>query len=539
MSEQLFDELGYGLDEAVARGDLPNPAEKPEDTSKRNDTDSKSYIWALRSRLVELGYLGESAKNRSSSGTDQAFTNAVKRFQRDVGEEQDRWAGPVTWRVLQCLVSFEDEQEPRHWKLKVPFQESPAVARAAWLRLRVMGFFVKNRNSAKDDWKNSKLKFNASMDVSEILGDEAFRAAFARFWAFAQRLGLLSDDPPAVPTLNDAFLGALFNYDGIVRKLSEVDEQFFKEYEEQVEAIARIELWLLGYNCAPGPSQRAVRRRYFAGKWIGQLTTRLEIVTGQFWHDVAKQRGHSDDKHVSTAMFVEFRKLLDEPANIEVRDVDQVVLKVNEVLAEEQGNDDDKLSFIGTFETLASSIWDGVKRLAKFIWRVIRGVVSTVTNLVRNLARYIASEAREFFHLVVRAVDAVQGGIDYLRNSIFPKELPAPVVISRSADFDHRMLMNSGAVRIADSSAFRIYRRQAKCYCAGCVILGELVGMLGRVVSLATGQLAGVLGWLRALLALGRFRASIQRVKEALKELDKNYEVSGDRSGALMLIDVA
>ncbi|HHE31316.1 MAG TPA: peptidoglycan-binding protein, partial [Chlorobaculum parvum] len=163
MSEQLFDELGAGLDEAVERGDLPNPGKKPEEVSQRNDTDSKSYIWALRSRLVELGYLGESAKNRSSSGIDQALTNAVKRFQRDVGEEQDRWAGPVTWRVLQCLLSFEDEQEPRHWKLKVPFQESPAVARAAWLRLWVMGFFVKNRNAVKDDWKNSKLKFNASM----------------------------------------------------------------------------------------------------------------------------------------------------------------------------------------------------------------------------------------------------------------------------------------------------------------------------------------------------------------------------------------
>lgn len=551
MSEQLFDELAAGLDQSVERGDLPNPGAKPSEKGTPNDTDSHSYIWALRTRLADLGYLGENTGNRSSVSTDPAFMHAVKRFQRDVGELQDRWAGPVTWRVLQCLVSFEDMQEPRNWNLKVPLHESPAVARAAWLRLWVMGFFVDGRNARDADWKKSKLRFNATIEAGAIAGSDAFRSAFARFWEFARRLCLLAAELPAVPQLNHECLAVLFNYDAIVRKLASAGKpgssktllrdfhEQIDDFREQVEAIARIELWLLGYDCAPGPPRMGKKRRIGARE-VGAVPTQLSVVTGEFWHDFSNRPDGVPPDRISPALFAEFGRLLDEK-EVEARDADQVVRKVNEILAQEKERDTEEFFFVKVFRNLASSIWDGVKRLAKFLWRVIRGAVSAVTNLARNLARYIASEAREFFYIVVRAVDAVQGGVDYLRNSIHPKKLPTSVVFSRRAGFDHAMLVDSSAARVTDTPAFTSYRHQARCYCAGCVVLGELVGMLGSVARLATGALAGPLLWLRTLLALGRFRAGIERVKEALALLkdEKNYSVSGTAAGALMLTDVA
>lgn len=548
--EQLFDNLGAGLDEAVARGDLPNPGKRLTEASKRNESDSKSYIKALRTRLVDLGYLEDTGGNRTSGGTDQKFITAVESFQEEVGSQTlklDGWAGPKSWIVLQRLVSFEDKDEPRSWNFLVSLKNNPAVVRAAWLRLWVMGFFVAGKNAKEKEWKRSKLGYKPSITLSELLENEDFHEACKRFRDFAHRLGLLKDEAQQSRSeLNETFLGALFNYDAIIRALGNAGniaegrisrEHFheqFDEFKEQIHALARIEFWLLGYDCAPGPLKMG-RRRYIGTRPVGPARSKLSIATGEFWEDFASRpEGVSKDR-VTPALFSEFGNLPAGLSGLDASDADTMVQRVSEVLKQEK----EKRSFIETFENLASSIWDGVKRLAKFIWRVIRGVVSTITNLVRNLARYIASEAREFFHLVVRAVDAVQGGLDYLRNSIVPESLPAPVVIARSAGFDHSMFVDASAVNVADSPAFKLYGRRAECYCAGCVVIGALAGMLGRVAALAQGALAGPLGWLRALLALGRFRASIESVKAALTLLDEHYTVSGKASGALMLTDVA
>jgi hypothetical protein len=525
MSEQLFDELGSGLDEAVARGDLPNPGAWLGGRGTRNDADSRGYVWALRTRLVDLGYLGDNIDNRSSSNTDKVFISAVRRFQRDVGEEtlllQDGWVGPKTWRILQCLVSFEDEQEPRSWGINVQLSESPAVARAAYLRLWVMGFF--------EDWKSSKLK----RGVDATLENDLFRTAFDRFWDFAGCLHLRPDGAPTVAQLNEECLAVLFNHDGIVRALASAGHNTYSDFGEQVEAITRIELWLLGYDCIPGPPRMIKRRRPGPSpRW--RHIPRLGVEIGRFWDDFPDLRDRAPHDRVSPSLFAALRELLDEPAP-ELGEPDQVVRMVNEVLPDESAKD----AFLETFEHLASSIWDGAKRIAKLIWRMVSGLVSRVSNLVRNLARYIAREARQFFHIVVRAVDVVQGGIDYLRNTIFPRDLPSSVVIAHGADFDHYLVVDPGVAKVTDSAAFKTYHHLANCYQAGCVILGELVGMLNSVVRLATGALAGPLGWLRALLAIGRFRSSIKRVKEALEALEKNYTVTGKIPGAVMRTDVA
>lgn len=528
MPEQLLEQLTAGLDEAVERRDLPNPAPQPRAGDVRNDADSASYVWALRTRLIDLGYLGDSPDNRDAAATNNAFVNAATRFQRDVGGEvlkRDGWLGPKSWRILQCLFSFEDEQEPRKWQLGIALSESPAVARAAYLRLWVMGFF--------DDWNEYKL--NTKTDATLV--NPAFRKAYARFWHFADELRLVPADAPATPRLDEACLGVLFDHDGIVRALSNAPDSVFDGFHGQIEAIARIELWLQGYDCVPGPPGMKKRRRQGPRRRLGSSRTvpKLPGVIGDFWADVPEPPDDAPRDRVSASLFAAFRDLIDERAP-ELNDPDGVVTQVNRVLEQPAIRE----SFVAAFEDLASRIWDGVKRMAKFIWRIISGALTTVSNLVRNLARFIAREARQFFHVVVRAVDIVQGGVDYLRCSLYPSNPPAPAIIARGADFDHYLFVESGTAALAGSAAFESYRHMARCFDAACRVIAELVALLRGLGGIASRALfTGPYGWLRALLAVGRIRKAYTHLKDAVNLIETEFVVTGAHPRAVMRLDVA
>ena len=110
----IIDKLGRGLDASVSKHYLPNATLASDNPNK---TDSSAYIRAIRARLIELGYLGEGHKlaNRHNPQTDRILIKKIKQFQHDAGITQDGWAGKLTWRVLECLVSFENQQSPALW----------------------------------------------------------------------------------------------------------------------------------------------------------------------------------------------------------------------------------------------------------------------------------------------------------------------------------------------------------------------------------------------------------------------------------------
>jgi|GEM_PF-5331300 len=619
--DDLYTKLSAGLDEAVEKGHLPNPGAKFSEVSQRNATDSDSYLKALRTRLVDLGYLEDTEEIRESHEVDASFISAIKLFQKESAIlSADGWAGPKTWAVLQQLVSFEDEHEPRNWKLPTSLNTNTAVARAAWLRLWVMGFFYEPPTGRRKNWfseqqkqwqkdkLNQVFQSGASVSASEIVSNKAFQRAYDRFCDFAQRLGLSQGKLSVTPQLDEPFLNALFNYDEIIRllggngkekkvvaSLEKFDKQFEKEFKVQIDALARIELWLLGYDCAPGLPRNVYTTAIVAGYRKRQKEVLdLTLAIGQFWEIVSKKTEHTEpiekpesapETEVSPALFKGFYRLLTEEAKAspkgetqestteeeEKKKHNELIDQVNAILAEENKVNkkvnekleslrtdlatttetkkrikiekkikeikEDNPTFLDRFKTLGSSIWDGVKRVAKFIWRLIKGAVEKVVSFVKNLARFIAKEAREFFYVVVRAVDAVHGGIVYLSNSFYPKEPGSPFYISRSADMDHTVLFDSAASNITASRHFKSYQRLSECYCAGCVVLGELAMLFRKVI----GLVKGVVGWLQILLSLGRFRASYLRIKEALDFLKdkKDCYVKGTEDGALMFTDVA
>lgn len=520
MAESDLAKLTRGLDDAVKRSHLPNPAENSRvQEVSRNASDSRSYIWALRSRLIALGYLGIK-DNRDLDQADPRFAKAVRRFQRDVGDPQillDGWAGPVTWRAMQCLVSFEDKQEPLHWPIETDYANSPAVARAAYLRLWVMGFF--------GDWKRHRLR----RGVDPTLKNPACRQAYKKFWQFAEALGLAVPPPERQLKFSRESLGCLFDHDGIVAALGGDRYDRVNGFTEQLEAIARIELWLHGLDCEPGPPERSRHRRGPPGK--GRRRFRVvghNTAIQDFWKANDPDRSHPDG--VNRELFAEFARGLEEPRPSELQ-YDAAISKIDQLDEDERNALEERLS------GLASLIWDGMKRLVKSLWRLIRGAIRSVGTMLKNLARLVARESRRFFHLVVRAVDVVQGGVDYLQHTIYPRTMPQPVVIGRGADFDHDLLIAPGRVEHAGAPLL-YYRQFAACFRAGCIIIGELLHALRGVVAMATGSLAGPVSWLRALLALGKLRQSVAEVKLAMKSL-QDYEVRGEYTGAIMRFDIA
>jgi hypothetical protein len=519
VAEPDLDALSEGLDEAVSQGHLPNPGAQPlADDSHRNAIDSRAYIWALRTRLIALGYLGEKA-NRDSDQIDPRFVKAVRRFQGDIGDEsilQDGWAGPKTWQVMQSLVSFEDAQEPRHWQLDTDFGTSAAVARAAYLRLWVMGFF--------DDWKRHKLR----RGIDLTLQNPAFRSAYARFWRFAQVLDLDGATGTLPASLDQASLSVLFNHDNIIAKLASDKFAELAQYQLQLDAIARIELWLHGYDSQPGPPRTRTRRRGPASKRVRRRVVSHRLAIAAFWKDNDPAAAHSPA--VDRALFVEFTQDLD-AAPADQQQFDRVIATIDAF------DDTQAHAFEEKLSGLASAIWDGLKRLAKSIWRFFRGVVRDVASMMNNLARLVAREARRYFHLVVRAVDVVQGGIDYLRHSVFPEQEPCPLVIGRGDDFDHYLLLAPGQAR-AKEVLFARYRLRGAQFNAGCVIVGELLLVLREIAAVATNTLAGPIFWLKSLLALGKVRRFRDEVAAALKMLEA-YEVTASYQGALIRFDVA
>ena len=520
MAQSDLAALTRGLDDAVARSHLPNPAEnKRVQEVSRNASDSRSYIWALRSRLIALGYLGKK-DNRDLDEADPRFAKAVRRFQRDAGDPEillDGWAGPVTWRALQCLVSFEDRQEPQHWPIETDYASNPAVARAAYLRLWVMGFF--------DDWKRHRLR----RGIDPTLKNPACRQAYKRFWQFATELGLAVPAPERQREFSQECMGCLFDHDGIVAALGGDRYDHINGFTEELEAIARIELWLHGFDCEPGPPERRSYRRGPPGK--GRRRVRVvgdSAAIEEFWKANDPDRSHHSG--VSRELFAEFSRDLDAPRpsaeqyDAAIREIDQL-------------DEDGRQGLEERLAALASLIWDGMKRLVKSLWRLIRGAIRSVETMLKNLARVVARESRRFFHLVVRAVDVVQGGVDYLKHTIYPLTLPQPVIIGRGGDFDHSLLIAPGGVGQVGGPLL-YYRRFAAVFRAASIIIGVLLFALRTVVSMASGSLAGPVSWLRALLSLGKLRESVTEVQLAMASL-RDYEVRGEYAGAIMRFDIA
>ncbi len=528
-----LNDLGAALDSAVKQNHLPS-ATISKALELSNVGDTRAYIKALRARLIELGYLGEQEDNRIKDKPDKRFIAAVKRFQREAGLVEDGWAGPKTWQAMECLVSFENRQsldEWREWTDECATLDSltsnSAVLRGLYLRLYSMGFFA--------DWKSTKIKTNTLFDPDT---NNVFSDAIDTFLRFASTLQL---SPPREEAqvgdsrLDYELLQAVFAYDSIVDRLGQ--EDFFHaaktQFPESVDAIARIELWLLGYGTQPGP-ERIVRKRIGGKPGTARSRryreqSRLEEAIGHFWRD-ANRAGFpkSSDSQVSFSLMQQFRNFLQQ----DTKDI-YVGKHINDQVTRILSSSSDKKIFLEQFKSIANSVWDGLKRLTKWLFNALTKVFDITVDMIANVARYVSRKARRFFAYVVKAVDIMHAGLDYLRNESFTGSTPGRAVIAKGYDFDQYCCMDPLLTHNELRRLMTDYSLATATYIAASRVLGHLVRLFSTIVK----TMQGPLGWLAAMLALSRLANSIKAIKRDL-DLVKQYTIKGAHPKAALTNDV-
>ena len=538
----IIDELGRGLDASVSKHYLPNATLASDNPNK---TDSSAYIRAIRARLIELGYLGEGHKfaNRHNPQTDRILIKKIKQFQYDAGITQDGWAGKFTWQVLECLVSFENQQSPALWgtvwrnaaseKRRSLWQQSTpenqyhvwlfkggvlqnkAVMRAVYCRLYTLGFFA--------DWDKHRIHTKTIINPSE---NADFQNAIDQFYVFAKQLKLVKN---ACSGLDINLLNAMFEYDNIVARLS--DNTHFapaiSAYPNTIEAITRVELWLLGYDISPGKEQtvRRATRRFKKRTFASVSKTQLAIK--QFYSDypVVRLSDNENDKiydersdnrqPLNAALMAAFSAL---STSIEVTDSDNESLNAS---VSQLWQSKSKQNALRTqFNKLANGIFDGLKRMVSWLFGAVKRVLEKTKEVIANIARYISKKARTCYLSVVKAFDIVYSGMTYLKGHVFHYGAPSKTCFAHDNDFDQFCCIDSKALPHQISFDRNQYGFQAKLYAAGLTIVGHLLRIAQRIVR----TISSPVGWLLALLSLANVANAIKAINQQISLVEK-YEL--------------
>jgi peptidoglycan hydrolase-like protein with peptidoglycan-binding domain len=507
-----YDFLASSLDEACKGGHLPNPSLKIASAEDNNSVDADTYILAIRSRLIDLGYLGESKDNRSKISLDKKLKNAIRKFQQEAGLKNDAWVGRKTWGALQQLVSFEDGQDPDNWRKELKENLSqPAILRAVYLRLYALGFF---------EWSK---KLHLRRDFS-LKSNIDFKSAFKAFLETARKIGLL--EKSTAPVINRTTLRALYQQDKIIHALNR-NPNFVLDRQNKkfVEAVARIEFWLLGFNVNVGNPRIQFRKR--EDHKFREKATLLSLALQEFWQQQpVEERPKSkwDKENVTPKIFKQLVALEEEEDQNTDNFAEQNLIKrINKFSKTEQDMLENRL------KNIASSVWDGVKRVFRWIKRFIKKVkkvVKTALNEIKNIARFIAGRADGIFGTVKKVFEIIYRGTVYLRKALLPGSDAQKIVIYHDKDFDTAVFLNTRAESHAIKHLLDCNHRESVCFGAACRILAHLIAILKRA---AQAIIAGVGGWFLALLALTRLAV---RVKEINKEVDlvEKFDIGGEPS---------
>ena len=508
LNQPAIDILASSLDEASEGGHLPNPNLVIDHVDETNKANTKSYILAIRARLIDLGYLGESPKNRSHPTLDGRLKKAIRKFQREAGLEEDAWVGDITWQALQQLVSFEDDQNPQNWRKELLSDLSgPAIRRAVYLRLYSFGFFK---------WKQ---RINLRTDFS-LRSNFDFKSALRDFLKIAKKLGRLQDH--LEPVIQLEMLQALFQQDEMIHALNQ-NPDFVSDRQNKrfVESVARIELWMLGFDVSVGNPRLRFKKR--KGLIFREAVTHLELALAEFWKQQSASLRPATKKARESVTPEFFQQLIEFEKEDRTPDdyiEGDLVLRISEFSPQEHQE------LEGRLQNIAGSIWDGVKRVFRWIKRFLKKLVKAALNMIKNIARFIAKEARQAFKGVKKVFEIIYRGIVYLRKKVLQGSDARHMVIYHDTDFDYCIYFNSGADPEKRQQLMRHNRTESVCFGAACRIVIHLVAIFKRVLKTI---IVGIGSWFFALLALTRLAMRIKEIAAEVKIVEK-FELERDAS---------
>jgi len=445
-----------------------------------------SLLPALRDRLFRLGYL---KTRKETSGIDEALTAAIRQMQSEAGLSVDGWVGAETWTALQELFAFDPSTNIERWIDQTGW--SDALHRAVYLRLISFGY-IEGRTRAS-------------------LGSIT---RYLRLW----RRTLLILEAPGItvntPLRDHRLLHYLFDLDslsGLVPPLGDRLDELIngrraesKRLRRFLNCLLQIELWLLGYERVKPLGKPLTikwgRRRvgHHGGSHhaahIVKGTSVFARTIHEFWVDSGQVRSLRDDGEVLRHSFA----LLATLGNEDARDADserntQVAQVIEEVEKREA-----EVAREWEKRTLLGRLWDGAKR----VWRFLKDLFRRAVAKLSLLARAAYQLAAEGFTIFRRSIEVFSEGLGLLWS---PEIAGSNESISmyHDRDFDFKVFINQQGNSNDICEFFEGLERRLRSLRASLRIL-----QIGFRIAMAAARLTqGPWGWwklLRSMIALVR-----------------------------------
>lgn len=508
---QAGGDLAALLDQATQAGHLPDPWQAVQaDLSDANRANSELYIRALRSRLHVLGYTDDKELKRGD--LTPTLSAAILSFQHDAALKPDGWAGPDTKQRLQQLVSFEEEQDPETWDIDKDPGDLTAVQRAAYLRLYTLGFM---------DWDDDEhaLTRQPSWDPAS---NPVARDALQAFLVVAQKLGLATEQ--FEPVLGVPVLRLIFGHDAMIQSLAARPDFVNEEDNEKfVDAIGRVELWLLDYDVKLAGGDNTHYR--LAASPRAAAATQIVDAVQDALGDLRKRFPEARLPGPSGGFLIFGKRLRFSSAFFTLtsnlnnaQDADEAFsAQLEDKILDAARTREDSYDIIGKLNELASRVWDGFKRLWGFLKRLVKTALGAIRDQGWRIARFISAKARGAFEFVLKAIEIVHRGSVYLRSRIFPGSQPETSILAFGRDFDVTFLVHQA---VAFETACLIVDRDAhetRFFAAASSILAALVGILIEVARIVASNVAS---WFMLLLSLSRIASRIKTIVEAVGSVD-------------------
>ncbi|MDJ0710721.1 MAG: hypothetical protein QNJ14_10035 [Woeseiaceae bacterium] len=480
--------LSQALDAGVEEGVLPDEGDR-----------QALEIRTARTWLFMLGYL---KRNNESGNEDGDFRVGLEAFRSETGiaGTGDGLTGhALSW--LKRLVCFDASAAVEGFDIAVDARfaglpaSSPAIARAVTLRLYALDLLdVPPRFSERSD----ELRARARKGI----------ASFARIYSLLA-MGNIS------PELETETVTALFDTEPLLEKLRSntgattvahpagsgrrTKEHNREAVKHFVRALARIELWLVGYLSRP-------RKKM----WPRDNANRsLPAAMRAFWRDQPEEARppKRELEHVDGRFFDRLRDIVADAGESDVIENDrlQTELLSNGELASAVKSET---------KNLGARLLDGIRRAARFVFGWLRKRLRKLIALARNLASLLVSRTRLVFDSVREIVYALRDSWRFL----FADPVPG-------SDFNHLLIMHD---RDFDFVLFRNDRADPREVHA----IGRNLGLMARLFAvcwrfvdkllqavIALARRSGIGGWFGVLMVLSKGRRWVVAVRETVREI--------------------
>jgi len=463
----------------------PLPEEAP------RDSHDASRIRTIRSRLACLGYL------RHDSGLpiiDPLLIHAIKKFQHDAGLTEDGWVGRQTWHALQELVSFESPSNIARWFAGAC--ASPALERAMALRLHVLGL-------------TDTLTFN---------DPDKLAAGLHRFQTVAAFLHLPWQD--IRPEVCIETIALLFDQDLLVESLAAVQSPLPQENDHPlfsfVACVAKVELWLAGYDVTPdgyqgkdflplaaGRKKRGRQLLMPMGRQSLLLSddSRLFTALTTYWQDHGKEKEGPLLAQRFTGEFPAFFRMISAAirAQKSLSESEKSAM-IYHVVAKQP----EQLEAIWqTAQSLGGQMWDGMGRVSGWLNNLSRQPGGKAVGIGKNISRLVYHQAMTAYDIARQALQA----FPVLLDSIFQRQWQGSdsrhIMMRHDMDLDFKVYINTRGDQEKITQFIDEVKRTSASFAATCRIIAAYLSTLSSFIR------QGRTGWAGLILTLLQVSQSI------------------------------